>query len=154
MYDDFFIFHALLWVKGIENFMFTGFEKIVEERIKKAQKKGEFENLPGKGQPLPEEDMNVPEDIRLAYKILKNADCIPPELEVKKEIKSTKELLSGMEETSEKYSVLKKLNLLIFKLNSMRSGSIQFDVPQHYLDPLAERLSSKMDSLKTDAGDQ
>ena len=134
--------------------MFTGFEKIVEERIKKAQKKGEFENLPGKGQPLPEEDMNVPEDIRLAYKILKNADCIPPELEVKKEIKSTKELLSGMEETSEKYSVLKKLNLLIFKLNSMRSGSIQFDVPQHYLDPLAERLSSKTDSLQTDAGDQ
>jgi len=134
--------------------MFTGFEKIVEERIKKAQKKGEFENLPGKGQPLPEEDMNIPEDIRLAYKILKNADCIPPELEVKNEIRSTKELLSGMEETSEKYSVLKKLNLLIFKLNSMRSGSIQFDVPQYYLDPLADRLSSKTDSSKTDAGDQ
>ena len=154
MYDDFSIFHALLWVKGIENFMFTGFEKIVEERIKKAQKKGEFENLPGKGQPLPEEDMNIPEDIRLAYKILKNADCIPPELEVKKEIRSTKELLSGMEETSEKYSVLKKLNLLIFKLNSMRSGSIQFDVPQHYLDPLTERLGSKTDSTKTDAGER
>lgn len=134
--------------------MFTGFEKIVEERIKKALKKGEFENLPGKGKPLPGEDMNVPEDIRLAYKILKNADCIPPELEVKKEIRSTKELLSGMEETSEKYSVLKKLNHLIFKLNSMRSGSIQFDVPQHYLDPLAERLGSKTDSSNTDAGDQ
>lgn len=134
--------------------MFTGFEKIVEERIKKALKKGEFENLPGKGKPLPGEDMNVPEDIRLAYKILKNADCIPPELEVKKEIRSTKELLSGMEETSEKYSVLKKLNHLIFKLNSMRSGSIQFDVPQHYLDPLAKRLGSKTDSSNTDAGDQ
>ena len=134
--------------------MFTGFEKIVEERIKRAQKKGEFKNLPGKGKPLPEEDMNIPEDIRLAYKILKNADCVPPELEVKKEIRNTQELLSGMGATSEKYKVLKKLNLLILKLNSMRSGSIQFDVPQHYLDPLTEKLSSTTDSSKTNAGDR
>ena len=102
---------------------------------------------------MPEEDMNIPEDIRLAYKILKNADCIPPELEVKKEIRNTQELLSGMGATSEKYKVLKKLNLLILKLNSMRNGSIQFDVPQHYLDPLTERLSSPADATKTDAGD-
>ena len=134
--------------------MFTGFEKIVEERIKKAQKKGEFKNLPGKGKPLPEEDVNVPEDIRLAYKILKNADCLPPELEIKKEIKNTQELLSGMADTSEKYKVLKKLNLLILKLNSLRSGAIKFDVPQHYLDPLVERMSSQSDSTKSDAGDQ
>ena len=134
--------------------MFTGFEKIVEERIKTAQKKGDFKNLPGKGKPLPEEEMNIPEDIRLAYKILKNADCVPPELELKKEIKNTQELLSGMEETSEKYKVLKKLNLLILKLNSMRNGSVAFDVPQHYLDPLAERLGSQTDLSKADAGDR
>ena len=134
--------------------MFTGFEKIVEERIKQAQKKGAFNNLPGKGKPLPEDEVNVPEDIRLAYKILKNADCIPPELEIKKEIRNTQELLSGMAETTEKYKVLKKLNLLILKLNSMRKGSAAFDVPQHYLDPLTERMGSKTDSSKTDAGEK
>ena len=134
--------------------MFTGFEKIVEERIKKAQEKGEFKNLPGKGKPLPVEDVNIPEDIRLAYKILKNADCVPPELEIKKEIRNTQELLSGMAETSEKYKILKKLNHLILKLNSMRSGSIKFEIPQHYLDPLTERMGSKKDSSKTDAGDR
>jgi hypothetical protein len=134
--------------------MFTGFEKIVEERIKKAQKKGVFENLPGKGKPLPEEDVNVPEDIRLAYKILKNADCVPPELEIKKEIKNTQALLSGMTDTSEKYKVLKKLNLLILKLNSMRNGAVKFDVPQHYLDPLVERMGSRTDATQNGAGDQ
>ena len=134
--------------------MFTGFEKIVEERIKKAQEKGEFKDLPGKGKPLPVEDVNVPEDIRLAYKVLKNADCVPPELEIKKEIRNTRELLSGMAETSEKYKILKKLNHLILKLNSMRSGSVTFDIPQHYLDPLTERMGSKKDSSKTDAGDR
>lgn len=130
--------------------MFAGFEKIVEERIREAQKKGDFEDLPGKGKPLPKDDVNVPEDIRLAYKILKNADCVPPELEIKKEIRNTKDLLSGMPETAEKYSVLKKLNFLILKLNSLRRGSVDFDVPQHYMEPLTERLSSKGGPSVTD----
>jgi len=122
--------------------MFTGFEKIIEERIRKAQRDGAFDDLPGAGKPLPPEDMNIPEDIRLAYKILKNADCIPPELELRKEIRSTQALLTGMPETGEKYKILKKLNLLVMKLNSMRSTNIQFDVPQQYLGPMAERLGS------------
>ncbi len=32
--------------------MLTGFEKIVEERIKVAQRKDDFDNLPGSGLPL------------------------------------------------------------------------------------------------------
>ena len=120
--------------------MFTGFEKIVEERIRKAQQEGAFDDLPGAGKPLPREDMDIPADIRLAYKVLKNADFIPPELELRKEIRSMQELLSGMPETGEKYKTLKKLNLLVMKLNAMRGAHIQFDVPQQYLDPMAERL--------------
>ncbi len=120
--------------------MFTGFEKIVEERIRKAQQEGVFDDLPGAGKPLPREEMEIPDDIRLAYRVLKNADFIPPELELRKEIRSTKALLSGMPETGEKYTILKKLNLLVMKLNAMRSAHIQFDVPQQYLEPVAERL--------------
>ena len=113
--------------------MLTGFEKIVEERIKQAQKNGEFDNLPGSGKPLLfENDRCVSGELSLAYKILKNADCLPPELELRKEIKKTEELLSGMEETSEKYCVLKKLNFLIIKLNSMRNTPVMFEVPQQY----------------------
>jgi hypothetical protein len=58
--------------------MLSGFEKIVEERILKAQKKGEFKNLPCSGKPLVfEDDCCVSEELRLAYKILKNADHLP-----------------------------------------------------------------------------
>ena len=126
--------------------MFTGFEKLVEERIRKAQQEGAFDDLPGVGKPLPSEDMEIPEDIRLAYKILKNADFIPPELELRKEIHSMQELLSGMPETAEKYKTLKKLNLLIMKLNTMRGARIQFDVPQQYLGPVTERLGTDLSS--------
>lgn len=122
--------------------MFTGFEKIVEERIRKAQREGVFEGLPGAGVPLRLDDANVPEDLRLAYKILKNADCLPREIELKKEIQSTRELLSGMAETAEKYKTLKKLNLLIFKLNTMRNTSAALDIPECYLGALAKRFEA------------
>ncbi len=117
--------------------MFTGFEKIIEERIRKAQKEGKFENLSGSGEPLIfEDDSCVPEELRFAYKILKNADCLPPEIELKKEIIRTEELLEKMEDTVEKYRVLNKLNFLIMKLNAQRNGSIKFELPQKYEEKL------------------
>lgn len=121
--------------------MIQGFEKIVEERILRAQKEGKFENLPGSGKPLVfNNDYCIPEDLRLAYKILKNADCVPPEIELKKQIRQTEDLLAGMQETSEKYRLLKKLNFLIMKLNTMRDSSIVFEVPQRYMESLVGRF--------------
>ena len=123
--------------------MRPGFNKIVEERIRKAQKKGEFENLQGSGKPLDFlDDQAVAEELRLAYKILKNADCLPPEIELKKEIQQTEELLSGMWETAEKYRTMKKLNFLIMKLNTLRNTSIEFEAPQKYSDKMVEKLES------------
>lgn len=121
--------------------MLTGFQKIVEERILTAQKKGAFDNLVGNGKPLKlRDDVHVSEDLRLAYKILKNADCLPPEIELKKEIKKTEALLEAMEETGEKYRTMKKLNYLIMKLNTTRDTSITLEMPQVYVDKLVDQL--------------
>ena len=123
--------------------MIPGFTKIVEDRIRRAQKKGDFENLDGSGRPLKlDDDYNIPEELRLAYKILKNADITPPEIALKNEILRTEDLLQGMTDTAEKYRTLKKLNFMIMRLNTMRSGSIEFDVPQHYSDKLIHRLEN------------
>jgi len=123
--------------------MFTGFYRIIEERIREAQKKGVFENLEGSGKPLNlEDDRHIPEDLRLAYKILKNADCLPPEIELKKEIECTEDLLNGMKDTAQKHRTLKKLNYLIMKLNAVRDTSIELEMPQQYSHKLLERLES------------
>jgi hypothetical protein len=123
--------------------MFTGFSKIIEERIRKAQKKGQFDNLEGAGKPLKlDEDSHIGEDLRLAYKILKNADCLPPEIELKKEIQRTEDLLSGMKDTAEKHRTLKKLNYLIMKLNAVRDTSIELEMPQQYSHKLVDRLEA------------
>jgi len=124
--------------------MFTGFHKIIEERIRKAQKKGLFKNLEGSGKPLNlEDDRYIPEDLRLAHKILKNADCLPPEIELKKDIERTEDLLRGMKDTAQKHRTLKKLNYLIMKLNAVRDTSIELEIPQKYSLKLVERLESK-----------
>lgn len=125
--------------------MFEGFHKIVEERIRIAQKRGHFDNLDGRGKPLPRDVIGatVPEDLRLSYRILKNADCVPPEVELKHEINRTEDLLAGMPETREKYGILKKINCLIIKLNTMRQGRVDLEVPQHYADRLVTRLEKK-----------
>lgn len=122
--------------------MFTGFEHIVEERIRRAQQRGLFDNLAGRGKPLPKDVIGdtVSEDLRLSYRILKNADCLPPEMEVQREIRRAEDLLAGMADTAERYRTMQKLNFLILKLNTMRNGSPALEVPQHYTERLLERL--------------
>ena len=123
--------------------MLPGFGRIVEERIRAAQRRGEFENLSGHGKPLVfSDDSHVAEELRLAYKILKNADCLPAEVEIKKEIRQTEDLLRGMPESVEKYHAIKKLNFLILKLNSMRKTPVMFEEQQHYSSKLVERLGA------------
>ena len=129
--------------------MFTGFSKIIEERIRKAQKKGVFENLEGAGRPLKlEEDSHIAEDLRLAHKILKNANCLPPQIELKKEIQRTEDLLSGMKDTAQKHRTLKKLNYLIMKLNASRDTSVELEMPQHYSFKVLDRLESARETMK------
>ncbi|MFH1672531.1 MAG: DnaJ family domain-containing protein [Pseudomonadota bacterium] len=120
------------------------FQKISEHRIMEAQQRGVFDNLPGAGKPLEfEDDSHIPEDLRMAYKILKNAQCLPPEIELKKEIKQMEDLLATMPDTEEKYRKMKKLNFLIMKLNETRKVSPLLEEPQHYEKKLVERLTTK-----------
>ena len=101
--------------------MIPGFEAIVEQRIKKAEKQGAFENLPGTGRPLAFDDANVPNELRLSHKILKNAGFLPPELELKKKISRTQDLMDTLDISSpEKPELQKKLNYLLTKLDSVR----------------------------------
>jgi hypothetical protein len=104
--------------------MIPGFEKIVEERIKTAQKKGAFDNLEGSGKPFVLEPPHpAPDDCRLACKILKNAGFLPPEIELKKKISQAELLLEATDATSAEHrEISKKLNYLLTKLDFMRGG--------------------------------
>lgn len=114
-------FGSIIFIRSKFKFMIPGFEKIVEERIKKAQREGEFDNLEGTHKPLNLEDQQVPEEFRLAHKILKNSGFLPPEVELRKNISQTEDLLQAAQiDSPERLKIQKKLGYLITKLNTLR----------------------------------
>jgi hypothetical protein len=116
---------------------------VAERKIREAIEQGQFDNLEGRGRPLRlEDDSGVPEDLRLAYKILKNAGCLPPELELKREIVRLEELLASVEDEQEKYRQLRRLNWAVTKLNMLRSRPVNFEEHERYHDKIAEKFSS------------
>ena len=107
--------------------MWDIFSKIAEQKIKEAQERGDFDDLPGKGKPLKmEDDSRVPAELRMAYKILKNAGYTPPEIQIKKEILQIEDMLSNVKDEKEKYRQIKKLNYLVLKLNTLRGDIREF----------------------------
>ncbi|MCP4022780.1 MAG: DUF1992 domain-containing protein [Desulfobacteraceae bacterium] len=123
--------------------MIPGFEKLVEERIKKAQKEGAFKNLEGAKKPLKFDDENVPEEFRLSNKILKNAGFLPPEVELKKQITHVEQLMENIEPDSPKKGKLqKKLNYLLTKLQSTRRNGSGFSMHSElYRKQMLKKLS-------------
>src|SRR2546429_8134975 len=60
---------------------------LAEQRIAEAVSRGELDQLPGQGRPLPlDHDPLMPEDLRVAYRILKNGGFVPAEAETLNEI--------------------------------------------------------------------
>lgn len=67
------------------------FELIAERKIAEAAAQGEFDGLPGSGKPLVlDDDLLVPEEQRMANRILRNAGFVPREVE--ESAKGTKKL--------------------------------------------------------------
>ena len=120
------------------------FQKIVEKRIKEAQDRGDFDDLPGRGHPIYfEDDSHIPEDLRLAYKILKNADCVPPELQLRKEIRQMEDMLEGIPDEKQKYRQIKKINFKIMQLNMIRKTSPLLEETEIYYKKVLDKLSVK-----------
>nr|WP_246325426.1 DnaJ family domain-containing protein [Dissulfurirhabdus thermomarina] len=114
---------------------------IAEQRIREAQERGELDDLPGAGRPLRfEDDTFVPPDLRLAYKMLKNAGYLPPELEEERELRSTAELLRHLEDEGERYRQVQKLNLLVTRINLRRRRPVNLEVDQVYYRKVVERV--------------
>ena len=117
------------------------FRRIAEQRIREAMEGGEFDNLPGSGAPLTlDEDGWIPEDLRMAYKVLKNARCLPPELELRKEIFSLCDLIAGMDDDRERAKKIKQLNLKLLKVNTLRQRPIVLEDFPEYAGKIAHRF--------------
>jgi hypothetical protein len=98
------------------------FHIVSEDRIKKAYQDGEFDNLPGLGKPLQLEDLSgIPEELRMAYKLLKNAGYTQEEGQLRQEMMTIEGLLKKCDDSTEKESLQKKLNEKLLRFNQIMS---------------------------------
>ncbi|MFQ3573778.1 MAG: DnaJ family domain-containing protein [Thermodesulfovibrionales bacterium] len=117
------------------------FSKIAEERIKEAMLQGVFDNLQNKGKPLHLEDFSlVPEDLRMAYKILKNAGMIPPELEDRKEIIQLRDLINTIDDDKIRLKKIRELNFKIMKYNLQSKKPLYIEDLFTYEDKVRSKL--------------
>jgi hypothetical protein len=116
-------------------------EKIAESRILEAIQNGMFDNLEGKGQPLVlTDDPDIPPELLMAYKFLKMADCLPPELELQKQIVTLKDMMAGMPDEAAKLQQMRRLQFLTMKLNLMRRASPLLQEHNDYSAKILEKL--------------
>jgi hypothetical protein len=83
---------------------------LAEQKIREALENGEFDDLPGKGRPLPPDDLAlVPPARRAAYKILRNAGQLPVEMDLKKEIAALEQTVRDCAPGEERDRLSRKL---------------------------------------------
>jgi hypothetical protein len=96
------------------------FDKLVEQKIREAQRAGEFDRLEGAGRPVNlDAYFSAPEDLRAGYAVLKNAGVLPEEAQLRGEINALRERLDACEDPQERESLTRSLAELTLKHSLM-----------------------------------
>ncbi|PFP23166.1 DUF1992 domain-containing protein [Bacillus sp. AFS073361] len=87
------------------------FSRIAEDKIKEAIKNGEFENLPGMGKPLDLKDdlPGMSAEMKMGYRMLKNAGFISDQVDLRKELITLNDLISAATDDEEINRLQEKL---------------------------------------------
>ncbi|HAG09842.1 MAG TPA: DUF1992 domain-containing protein [Desulfotomaculum sp.] len=105
--------------------MFEALARIAEVKIREAIENGEFENLPGKGKPLEIDNMSfVPAELRMAFRIIKNAGLVPMEVSLNKEMETLKKKIEESTDETERKTLKRKLIELDVRYNILRERNI------------------------------
>ena len=119
-------------------------ERLAEQRILEAQRNGEFDDLAGKGKPLAIENLStVPEDLRMAFHVLKNANVLPPEAELLNDIHILEDLMKHVEDEGERKSLAKSLRWKLIRLDMMKRRSMDLGTVRNYGRKLVEKFSRR-----------
>jgi hypothetical protein len=118
-------------------------DQIAEARIREAAERGELDDLPGAGAPLRlDDDRMVPEHLRAAYRLLKNAGYLPPEAELLREIYDVQVLLQRIDGRAQRDVATKRLDLLRARLAAQRGETSPALIEGAYADRLRRRANT------------
>ena len=119
----------------------TLIDQLAEQRILQAALKGELDDLPGAGKPLIlDDEVSVPEELRVGYRLLKNAGYLPPELQINKEIKDEEELLARARDMDGRDRAGKRLQWLRLLFSHRRGDGVDFVSEYRYQEKLLRKF--------------
>ncbi|MGW8287194.1 MAG: DnaJ family domain-containing protein [Desulfobulbales bacterium] len=129
--------------------MLEAIRLIAERKISEAIQQGQLNIESWRNRPLPmTSDSMIPEELRMAYKVLKNAGYLPPEIETKKEIQQLEDLLSTCDDEHIRVKQIKKLNCLMLKLNAMKGDTVNLESQEEYYRKIVERIKVNTSTTK------
>lgn len=109
-------------------------DELAEQHIRRAIDDGELSDLPGSGRPLElDDDSQVPAHLRAGYRLLKNANCLPPELGLRREIHDVENLIRQTQQDAPEYRrACARLALLRARLSLAGGERIDLDETDAY----------------------
>jgi hypothetical protein len=115
---------------------------IAEQKIIEAMRERDLNSPKWKNKPLPlDDDRFVPDHLKMAYKILKNSGYLPPEIEERKEVKKLEDLITRTEDEHERLKQMKKLNVLLMKVDARRPFSTNLTSQDDYYRKIVEKIT-------------
>ena len=115
--------------------------KVAEARIRAAIEAGELENLPGRGKPLRfDDDSSVPEDLRMGFRILKRANVLPEELELRKEVLRLDSLVAACENPEEAKALVALRNTKELRYRLLQERRLRGPAAKRYAGRIRRRL--------------
>lgn len=124
--------------------MLSIIQTIAERKILQAISEGTLADLSHwKNRPLPPDDMaSVPEDLRMAYRLLKNSGYLPEEISLQQEISRVEQLLATCTDEREKVRQLRRIACLKTKLEGRMGRRLQLGEDGPYYPQVVDRLST------------
>ena len=114
-------------------------DRLAEERIERAIARGDLDDLPTAGRRLAlDDDSMVPANLRVAYRVLKNAGYLPPEMQTRREIHDAEALLRLARTEEERATSGARLRALLTRLDNQRGTTLTLQ--DDYYRRLCERL--------------
>ena len=125
-------------------------DHLVEQKISEAIARGELSDLPGEGAPLElDDDVLIPEQLRMAYRILRNAGFVPPEVAALREIGDLERRIEELSQDDERVRAVRKLQYLRLRLEASGRFRHVLHAASAYSEKLLGRLQEGSD---TDGG--
>lgn len=117
-------------------------DELAEQRIQQAVDNGELDNLAGHGRPLDlDDDSLVPEELRMAHRILKNAGYAPPAVIDRKSIEALSAELERTEDDTERRRIVGRMNCLQARLEATSRQRCSLLLQSDYYDRVLTRLA-------------